>query len=142
MNNILIDTGFWYALYNEREKEYYNKAHELLDYLSLGNIIIPFPSLYETINTRFSKHIRGLEDFKRIIERNNAKLIDDSSYKSDALKLVFESSLLLKRPLSLVDLIIRLMLSDEKLDINYLISFNPKDFIDVCLKRRIQILSD
>lgn len=139
MNNILVDTGFWFALYNERDT-YYKKANELLDYLSLGNIIIPYPCLYETINTRFARNSNSLSDFKRLIEKNRITLLEDNQYKSEALDLTFNSSILLFKPYSLVDMVIRLILEDTNLKINYLITFNPEDFIDVCCKRRIEIL--
>jgi predicted nucleic acid-binding protein len=141
MNNILIDTGFWYALYNRRDS-LYGKANEIYEYLSLGKVLVPYPSLYETINTRFAKDTQGLNDFKLLLERDNFELLDDNDYKTDALELTFNSALDLKRPFSLVDMIIRQMLSDEKLRVNYLISFNPGDFIDICGRRNITILSE
>ena len=141
MNNILIDSGFWYALYDRRDP-YYSKAQEIFEFLTIGNVLIPFPSLYETVNTRFVKNAIGLRDFKRLISKPNIVLLDDQEYKSEALELIFKSALDLKKPYSLVDIIIRLMLSDEKLRVNYLISFNPGDFIDVCGKRSISMLSD
>ncbi|MCK9423466.1 MAG: hypothetical protein M0Q38_12800 [Bacteroidales bacterium] len=141
MNNILIDSGFWYALYNKRDC-YYTKAQEIFEFLSIGNVLIPYPSLYETINTRFTKNEFGLRDFKLLITRTNVILLDDQEYKSEALELTFKSALDLKKPFSLVDIIIRLMLADEKLRINYLISFNPRDFIDVCSRRSISLLTD
>ncbi len=139
MNNILIDTGFWFGLYNRRD-DYYHQANELNEYLSLANIIIPYPSLYEIINTRFSKNKEGLEAFERILQK--ATLIDDKEYREDTLKLTMDSSLRYNKPYSLVDMIIRLMLSDKKLKIDYLITFNDKDFIDICLNRNIKILHD
>jgi predicted nucleic acid-binding protein len=141
MNNILVDTGFWYALYNERDSFYW-KANEVSEYLSLGKVIIPYPSLYETISTRFTKNSQRLHDFKLLLERENFELFDDNDYKTDALELTFNSALDLKRPLSLVDMIIRQMLSDKNLRINYLFSFNPGDFVDICRKRDIKIISD
>ncbi|MDP4187384.1 MAG: hypothetical protein Q8907_06285 [Bacteroidota bacterium] len=141
MNNILVDTGFWYALYTERD-EYYIKANELVEYLELGNVLIPYPSLYETINTRFSKNTKGLCDFKSRLEQNNFELLEDEEYKSDAIQLTFESSLYMKKPISLVDMVIRQMLADDKLNINFLITFNPEDFIDVCIQHRIKIISE
>jgi predicted nucleic acid-binding protein len=141
MNNILIDSGFWYALYDKRDS-YYDKAQEIFEYFSIGNVLIPYPSLYETINTRFVKNEIGLRDFKLLITGQNVLLLDDQEYKSEALELTFKSALDLKKPFSLVDIIIRLMLADEKLRINYLISFNPGDFIDICGKRSISLLSD
>jgi len=141
MNNILIDSGFWYALYDKRDS-YYDKAQEIFEYFSIGNVLIPYPSLYETINTRFVKNEIGLRDFKLLITGQNVLLLDDQEYKSEALELTFKSALDLKKPFSLVDIIIRLMLADEKLRINYLISFNPGDLIDICGKRSISLLSD
>jgi predicted nucleic acid-binding protein len=142
MKNILVDTGFWYALYNERDSIYHRKAIDMYEYLSLGKILVPYPSLYETINTRFAKNIQGLQEFKILLEKNNFEVLDDDDYKNDALELTFKSAISLKRPFSMVDIIIRQMLSDEKLSINYLISFNPGDFIDICMRRNIEIISN
>ena len=141
MNNILIDTGFWIALYDKRDP-YYWRASDLFDYLSIGQILIPYPSLYETINTRFVRNKQGLSDFKVLISKADIHLLDDSIYKSDALDLTLNSSIFKDKHYSLVDMVIRLMLSDNRLNINYLISFNPGDFIDICSKRRIEILSE
>src|SRR4030042_1849888 len=141
MNNILIDTGFWFGLYDKRDPNY-SKASVLFEYLSIGKIIIPYPSLYETINTRFVRNKQGLYEFKQLINKGDISLLDDSSYKSDALDLTLNSSIYKDKNYSLVDMVIRLMLSDNRLNINYLISFNPSDFIDVCNRRRIQILSE
>lgn len=139
MNNILVDTCFWYALYDKKD-EFHTIANEIFEYLSLGNnIIIPFPTLYETMNTSFSKDKRGLEAFKILLDRNNFIILDDSDYKSNALEITFKSSLVKNRPLSLVDTVIREILYDDKIKINYLITFNVKDFYDVCNKKGIQI---
>lgn len=141
MNNILIDSGYWYALYNKRDS-LYSKAQELYNYLSIGKILVPYPSLYETINTRFAKDTQGIRDFKLLLERDNFELLDDNDYKTDALELTFNSALDFKKPYSLVDMIMRQMLADDKLRINYLISFNPGDFIDVCQRRNIRLITD
>lgn len=139
MNNILIDTGFWFALYDKRD-QYYIRAQELFEYIHIGKIIIPYPSLYETINTQFVKNKQGLSEFKLLLNQNGIHLLDDSVYKTDALNLTLELSNSKDRNYSLVDMVIRLMLSDVSLNINYLISFNPGDFIDVCKRRMIEIL--
>ena len=139
MKNILIDTGFWFGLYDKRDT-YYNQANKLYEFLLLGRILIPYPSLYETINTRFAKNKEGIEAFEKIINRTEVTLIDDNDYKTEALELTMNSSIRMNKPYSLVDMIIRLMLSDKNLKIDYLISFNPNDFFDVCSKKNIEIL--
>ncbi len=140
MNNIIIDTGFWFALFN-KEDQHHKQAVEIVEYLELGNILIPFPTLYETINTKFSKMKEWFSEFEKILNKENVKLINDEEYKNDALNLSLEYSLRKDRPLSLVDNIIRLMLDDDHIKIDYLISFNIKDFVDICQNKRIEILN-
>jgi predicted nucleic acid-binding protein len=139
MNNIIVDSGFWYALYDKRD-QYYQEANELAEYLDMGNIVMPFPSLYESINTRFTRRSDWMEEFERLLGLNNVQLIDDTEYKDFALNHSFETTLLFKRPISLVDSVIRAMLDDKNLKIDYLLSFNVGDFIDICQRRDIEIM--
>lgn len=141
MNNIIIDTGYWYALFDSRDK-YHTDANNLAEYLEIGNILIPYPTLYESLNTRFSKRREWMEEFEKIILRENVTLIDDSDYKESALNLTFETTLLQNRPISLVDTVIRIMLDDKNLKVDYLLSFNIGDFFDICQKRRIQFINE
>jgi len=136
MNNILIDTCFWYALYNPKDSDHH-KANDLVDYLDLGKIVMPYPVLYETLNTKFTRNKLWVEGFEKILKNKNVQFIDDSDYKESALALTFDSVFIKNRPLSLVDIIIRIMLEDVNLKIDYLISFNTGDFIDLCRKKRI-----
>jgi predicted nucleic acid-binding protein len=139
MNNIIVDTGFWYALYDSSD-QHHSQALALAGYLELGNILIPFPTLYESINTRFSKQKEWMEEFEKLIEQENVIRLDDADYKDTALSLTFDTTLIQKRPISLVDSLIRVMLDDPRLKIDYLISFNVGDFADVCQRRGIEIL--
>lgn len=141
MNNILVDTCFWYALFDTREPAH-QKANELASILDLGLIIIPYPTLYETINTRFTRNRLWVEKFEKIIINGNTKIVEDYLYKENALTMTFDSTLNRNRPLSLVDMVIRLMLDDVNLKIDYLISFNNRDFIDLCHKNRIKLISE
>ncbi len=136
---VLIDTGFWIALYNPRD-EYYDNAHELLEIIQGTNIVLPWPTLYETINTRLSKNTDGINQFGKILKQPNTVLLEDAEYRERALEYSLQNSANSKRPISLVDSIIREILSDVNVDIHYLITYNKKDFIDLCLKRRIEIL--
>ena len=141
MNNILVDTCFWYALFDARDPDHI-KANELVRLLDLGFVILPYPTLYETINTRFSKNRSWVEEFEKVLKNNNTRIIEDNIYKEDALRMTFDSTLNKNRPLSLVDMVIRLMLNDINLKIDYLISFNTRDFIDLCHKNRIELISE
>jgi predicted nucleic acid-binding protein len=140
IGNILIDTCFWYALYDESD-EHYKKAQTMVNYIQSGTtIVLPFPVLYETLDTRFCKRKGWVTSFNEIIHRGKTILISDDKYKENALKQTFFTNE--KRPMSFVDMIIRFMLDDVDLNLNALITFNERDFIDVCHYRRIELISE
>jgi predicted nucleic acid-binding protein len=136
--NIIVDSGFWFALYDIYD-DYHTRANNIVEYLDVSNIIIPFPTLYESLNTKFMKNTVAKIAFESILKRSNVTIVNDDLIKADALKITFtdESK---KRNLSLVDNIIRLILDDVNYKIDYLITFNRKDFIDICRKRTIEII--
>lgn len=139
--NILIDTGFWYAFYDDSDP-YHRKAVEIMPYVAKHTILIPYPSLYETINTRFSKRKNWMDGFRSFINSPSCVLIPDDDYKRDALGMTLNSSLEKNRPMSLVDMVIRQMLDDVNLKSDAIITFNPEDFYDVCLSRNIILIAD
>ena len=139
MNNILVDTCFWYALYDESDEQY-RKAQEMVDYLKSGNIVLPFPVLYETLDTRFCNRKEWVTSFNEIISRDTTVLIADERYRENALSKTFFTNE--KRPMSLVDMTIRFMLEDVNLNLNALITFNKGDFIDVCHSKGIELISE
>lgn len=136
--NVIADTGFWFALYEPRDS-FYNNANETIELINDQNILMPWPCFYETINTRFAKRKDYMQSFEIFLNKANVTLISDEEYKERALKLAFEYSKIGKRPFSLVDIILREILSDETYKIDYLLTFNTGDFIDVCNKRKIEI---
>lgn len=140
MNNILVDTGFWYALFDKSDS-HYNKAQEIANKLQYGKIIMPFPILYETLNTRFCKNKGWVSIFNTsYINVDTTRVISDDKYRVNALSqtIMFSNN---GRALSLVDVIIREMLDDVNLNIKSLITFNPKDFDDVCRSKGIELIN-
>jgi predicted nucleic acid-binding protein len=136
--NVIVDSGFWFALYDPGDT-YHKRATEIVRYLDVSNTIIPFPTLYESINTKFMKNMVAKVAFENMLKSSNVTIVHDELIKEDALRITFtdESK---KRNLSLVDNIIRLILDDTNYKIDYLITFNKKDFIDICQRRTIGIL--
>ncbi|MGA1839469.1 MAG: hypothetical protein ACMUIU_02500 [bacterium] len=137
--NVIFDSGFWYALYDERDN-YHNDAILFEEYLKIYNLIIPWPILYETLNTRFVRRNNWLSSFENYIKSPNVLILSDESYRERALNLVFD----LKRGVnsySLVDLVIREILKDTTIKIDALVTFNPKDFIDICMLRNLEIFN-
>lgn len=139
--NVLIDTGFWYAFYDESD-ELHGKAVEMMPYIEKHRILIPYPSLYETINTRFSKRKEWMSSFKSLMSSSACELIHDDDYKRVTLKMTLDSSIVKSRPISLVDMVIRQMLDDVNLKSDAIVTFNPEDFSDVCRKRGKILMSE
>lgn len=75
-----------------------------------------------------------------LLKRPRIGYLNDSMYVRGAFDIALESSLNQGRPLSIVDCAIRLILDDVNIRVDYLMTFNPGDFIDVCERRRIRLV--
>lgn len=143
MINIIVDTGFWFGLYTQSDP-HHRKAEDIYTYLQRKYndvcFIIPFPTLYETLNTRFlrAKNQTGRERFIENLNSNqNYHKVDDSKYRNSSFnKTTFNND----RGLSFVDNCIREMIEDRHRDIKALLTFNTSDFIDVCNKYGVTLI--
>jgi len=136
--NLLLDTGFWYALYDVRDP-HYEDAQILADLLELHNIIIPWPCLYETLNTRFVRRREWLNSFETYAMKGSTVQLSDELYRQHALVRVLgnRTSWL---ALSLVDEVIRGALLDPNIKIDAMATFNQRDFYDICYSRNIELI--
>ncbi|MDJ0904303.1 MAG: hypothetical protein QNJ55_36530 [Xenococcus sp. MO_188.B8] len=124
-------------MYDERYS-YHKNALLLFDYLDPHRILIPWPSLYETLNTRFVRRENWLADFKAVINNKNTIHVQEKNINIMQLSQFFLQSKSYKK-YSLVNLIIREILLDVDLRIDALITFNIADFEDICWKRNIEL---
>lgn len=138
-NRILVDTGFWYAVFDKRDCHKTDAECLIAKYFdkSAYEIVIPFPTMYELLRTRFVKNKVALEEIRQMFQSGRITRLDDDAYRSEALELTLREP---KRNISLVDNIIRLMLDDKSVGAKGLITFNVGDFQDVCHKNSIDIL--
>jgi predicted nucleic acid-binding protein len=139
MESVLTDAGIWYALFDPRDP-YSAQAPGKAEWLDLLHIVLPWPILYETLHTRMVRNVRSLQRFENYLSTHNITYLDDTPYRDDALRLSFDSSRHQRRPLSLVDCVLRLMLDDINVKIDYLVTFNEADFADVCQRRGIELI--
>jgi predicted nucleic acid-binding protein len=135
---VLVDTGFWFALLDRNDQHHAAAEQKAIRLLPL-NIVIAWPVLYETLNTRFARNRPTMRHFRTILGNPGTDLLDDAGYREDALELAFNSSER-ERPLSLSDCVLRLILDDTTARIDFLVTFNIGDFADVCRKRGVQLL--
>lgn len=140
--NVIVDTGFWYSYLETREQERHmvaDKVFRRLEELE-ANFLIPFPTLYEAINTKLlkSKNRTKANWFLRQLQSNPRFIkVPDDEYKDDAYLLTVSENN--HRGYSLVDMIIRVMMEDDRLKIDSLLTLNIEDFIDVASRRGISI---
>lgn len=139
MDAVIVDTGVWYAMFDGRDNNHQDVQGKA-ELLSILTVAIPWPTAYETLRTRFVRNSGALRQFELFLQSPNIEFVDDDDFRERALRLAFESSLRRSRPLSMVDCLIRLMLDDKNIRVGYLATFNRGDFLDVCLKNRVEII--
>ncbi|MBU4271408.1 MAG: hypothetical protein KKE86_09265 [Planctomycetes bacterium] len=135
----IVDTGFWYALFDERD-QYFRDAQRKVDLLMSMKYVLPWPTLYETLGTRFVRRPLYIRKFEIFLKRPNAVLLDDANYRMQALDRTLSTADGKHRPISLVDNVLRLIIDDRNFKLHCLFSFNHPDFTDVCRRRQIELL--
>lgn len=139
MQSVLVDTCFWLAAFSPRDS-WHAKCGEKIDLLDVLKVVVPWPTVYETLRSDFVKYKVPLGQFENYLKRPNIVYVDDRLLRQTAFELSLDSSLRKKRPLSMVDCLIRLMLDDPNVRVSYLATFNERDFADVCTRRNIAFL--
>jgi predicted nucleic acid-binding protein len=136
----LVDSGFWIALLYERDNHH---TDAMIKSEILRNLIyiVPWPTLYETLNSRLVRRPGLIRHFvEAFLKRPNAVLWNDGDYRDSALNDTLSDELISKRPLSLVDNVLRQIIADKKIKLNYLFTFNVGDFADICKRRNLEII--
>jgi predicted nucleic acid-binding protein len=136
---LLADSGFWYALYDERD-QYHTEAAQKDHLLESTNVVVPWPCLYETFNTRFAKNKIAVRSFETLLRRAHVVLLTDEPYREAALEAAVSMALVGSRSIALVDMVIRLILDDINVRKHGLLTFNQRDFSDLCRKHQIEML--
>ncbi len=135
---LLTDAGFWIAYYEERDS-HHAKAVEVMQFAERNALLVPWPILYETLCTRFVKRKPWAQSFERQLGRANTVRVSDAEYRDFALSECLDLAGTGKRCLSLADAVVRAILQDKRNRVDYLITFNHRDFVDVCITSQIEI---
>jgi hypothetical protein len=149
MREICVDTGFLIGLYNPDDQFYIKAQHYFSDYFrgAANRLLIPWPILYETISTRMASNKQAMfhleNDWKKLALQNRLGFLPDEEFRAGLVEECFADlgrPLGRRRSLSLVDRIIRRILSDTSIRIHAFVTFNPEDFADVCTRARREML--
>jgi predicted nucleic acid-binding protein len=150
MKDICVDTGFLIGLYNLQDEFHERATQYFLSMFDKENncLVVPWPILYETLRTRTVKNrdaMLSLErDWKYLLMHKRLTLISDVPFREDVVDECFSE---LRKPgparrnLSLVDRVIRRILMERTVRIDAFITFNPRDFADVCKTYKREMLS-
>ena len=134
----LVDTGFWFAIFNKKDP-YYQEAQTKVELLMEIKYVIPWPVLYETLRSCFIGKQNWIKGLDELLQRPNAERLDDSQYREQALDNTLKLKKRIGKGFSLCDNIIRLIIEDRNVRLNYLFTFDSH-FNDVCTKRQIEII--
>ncbi len=136
---LLVDTGFFFALFNPKD-DHHIDACEKQEWLENLSIVIPWPILYETINTRFVKQPHNIARFESIVRNTETEFLDDQKYRHEALKSTLEIARVRRHNLSLVDSVLCAILNDINVRIDAMLTFNSRDFSHICLVNKVEML--
>ena len=140
MKYALTDTGFWFALFNDRDRHHTEAVniHKRIQFPT--KILIPWPILYETLNTKFVKRSESLRKFGNIVTDPNVKCIDDSPYREEALSTTLRERRRFPK-MSMVDCLLYLMMQRGEFRIAHFVTFDGGGhFGQICAKKGIEIL--
>lgn len=140
MRRLIFDTCFWFALYDPSDSKHSLASKMISDFENSDvKIIIPFPSLYETLNTDFVSKKKQLAAFREALSnRGKIEFVFDEPYKEEACSMTFDQDK--DKKASLVDNVILLMLEDKSLNIDAVVTFNGRDFAEPCRKHRKEMI--
>jgi predicted nucleic acid-binding protein len=142
MPSILLDTGVWYAFCDPTDgARTPDVIEDIYERVRNHSIVLPWPIVYETLRTRLVRNRIAMQRFESQLKSLRVDRLDDTPYREDALTLSIESSLRRRRPLSLVDCLLRLLIDDRNVQIDSFVTFNVADFSDVCRNRKIELWS-
>lgn len=138
-NTLLVDSGFFFALFNPRDP-YHAAARDKQEWLEMLSVVMPWPILYETINTRFTRRPETIARFESLMNAPETEFLDDSSYRLEAYEDTLARAKSRSNAMSLVDSVLRAILDDTNVRIGAMLTFNLRDFGQICRIRGVELL--
>lgn len=145
MNNmskiVLTDSCYWLGLVDPKD-QHHETSIAIGELINNFKIIVPWPCLFESVSTRLVRNKERTIFFENVIRKPEIELFDDDKYRYNALTQVFELNRVRGNSYSLVDSVLREILKDKNVRIDYLVTFNERDFQDLCDERQIVIVNN
>ena len=139
MKYLLFDTCFWFGLLCPQDSDHQKAEQMFKEFVnSEVRILVPYPTLYETLNTEFVDNKMILYEFNRILsDKEHVILVDDEKYKDNAYDKTIRQHKDTK--VSLVDNIIMEIARANEIKVDGIVSFNERDFGPFCKERQMTL---
>ena len=134
---VLVDSGFFIALFNARDR-HHAAARRLEAWLDAALVVLPWPILYETVNTRLARRRENMARFGAIVRSPGTALLADAPYREEALATVLAQNPA-TGPLSLVDAVLCHVIEDVNVPISAMLTFNERDFPAICRRNDVAL---
>ena len=138
-NTLLVDTCFFIALFNPRD-EHYADALGKQEWLEMLSVVMPWPILYETIDTRFMRRPETIARFESLMKAPGTEFLDDSPYRLEAYEDTLRPDNRRREAMSLVDTVLHAILEDTNVRIGAMLTFNLRDFGRICHELGVELL--
>ena len=136
VRGLLADTNFWLAAFDRRD-QHHEEAADFFEKIPSKILLMPWPIMYEVLRTRTVENTPMVRSFERVLRRPKVVKLDDQPYRTQCLEATITQAP--RRPISLVDMVVRAVLADDKYEISQLLTYNPADFVDICRRRGIAV---
>ncbi|MFN7776880.1 hypothetical protein [Flavobacterium sp.] len=127
MKTILLDTGYWIALFSsDKELEKQDTVEYVTKLIDENNykVIIPFPTLYEFLNSKLSRKVKQKFNLETELSKQKYEKIYDNDYRDKALKKFIYQYSFTNSDISLVDEVIKEMIEDKNLKTDIIVTFD------------------
>lgn len=127
MKTIILDTGYWIALFNPEKEIDKQEVVEFVSNLIDENnykIIIPFPTLYEFLDSKLSRKKAGKLNLQKELSKSKYDKVYDDKYREKALKTFTKNFSFNVGDISLVDEVIKEMIFDDNLRTDIIVTFD------------------
>jgi len=112
-------------------------------WLDSRSVLLPWPILYETLNTRLVNRLKRdparLAKFDEIARSPNTELLDDTPYREALWAFLDQSSF--RSSVSLVDAVLCNIIEDANVPVSAILTFNERDFWAVCSKNHVELVN-
>lgn len=137
---VLTDSCFWIGLVDSKD-QHHETSNAIAELINDYTVIVPWPCMFESVSTHLVKNRKKTLFFEEKIKQPGVKLFPDDKYREIALSKVFDYNRNLGFSFSLVDSILREILKDTNVRVDYLVTYNERDFSDICADMQIGIIN-